>query len=759
MSERVGAPPAAKIHPVVAYSYPGRTMMVGLMGLLVVSARLSAPMWQHVVVLLVAFGYPHLAHQLSVRARDNRKVGFAMITVDGVLAGATIVLLSYALVPTFVILLTAFAVTYLFGGPPLLRKGFLPILALMLLGYPFANFAPLGRGDWLQLALCAAVLVMLVVTISVMVNRIGRRLSYTSRDLQEKNEHVMNQAALLTSFNELAQLVNSTLDLDRVLQAIRTILGRSYRFDRMAILFLDEAGEVLTLDNVLGTVEPRALEQLRGLAIPMGEAGSPFVATCRSKSPCYLPDVAADFGMRTGTSASMQRLMPVKSLAAFPLVIDDQVIGVLVLSDSRDYFHLEKDDLRQIQRHVTFVAAAIRNARLYQSVLESRLVAETANRAKSQFLANMSHELRTPMNAVIGYAEMLEEEARDQGLDDMVPDLQRIRSAGRHLLQLVNDVLDLSKIEADRIELYPEQVDVRHLLEEIEATARPLIDKNRNRFVVEAEAALGEVFVDVTKVRQVVLNLVGNAAKFTEQGTITLRAFRRHERTLDWLVVEVSDTGIGMNDEQLGRLFQPFSQADASTTRKYGGTGLGLAISRRFAEMMGGTLKAASVLGQGSTFTFRLPIHAASGEPTAPVEAPSAPSATIEMDALPDLGPDSPVILVIDDDISARYLMRRLLLREGYRVEGAPDGETGLRRAHELKPVVILLDVLMPGMDGWSVLAALKADPALAGIPVVVQSILDEPQKALALGAAEHVTKPINRLKLVETLRKVQHRP
>ncbi|HTT68938.1 MAG TPA: ATP-binding protein, partial [Gemmatimonadales bacterium] len=345
-----------------------------------------------------------------------------------------------------------------------------------------------------------------------------------------------------------------------------------------------------------------------------------------------------------------------------------------------------------------------------------------------------------------GYSEMLQEEVADLGQTALAPDLEKIHTAGRHLLALINDILDLSKIEAGKLELYLEPFDVETVVREVATTVAPLVEKNGNRMEVRCAEGIGMMHSDLTRTRQVLLNLLSNACKFTRQGAITLAAERERQAdgAGDRLVFRVSDTGIGMTPEQRAKLFEAFTQADASTSRHYGGTGLGLAITRRFCRMMGGDVTVESVPGQGSTFTVRLP--ASPGERREAPAAPAAEPAVAAVDA------PSGTLLVIDDDPEARALMQRFLGREGFHIVEAADGPTGLRLARELKPAVITLDVLMPGMDGWAVLGALKEDPALAAIPVILATIVDEEHLGFALGASEYLTKPIDRERLIAVL-------
>lgn len=378
----------------------------------------------------------------------------------------------------------------------------------------------------------------------------------------------------------------------------------------------------------------------------------------------------------------------------------------------------------------------------------ARMAAESANRAKSTFLANMSHELRTPLNAIIGYSEMLAEDLEDGGNPDQVADLRKIHGSGRHLLALINDILDLSKVEAGRMDLYLESFDVGEMIRDVVATVEPLVAKNSNRLETNLGDNLGTVRADLTKVRQSLFNLLSNAAKFTREGTITLSAGRETKADGDRIFMTVADSGIGIPEEKLGKIFEEFSQADLSTTRDYGGTGLGLSITRRFCQMMGGDVTVTSKPGEGSSFTIELPAHVDARE--------AARSGIAEADNKESPAP-LPIggVLVIDDDADARELLRRALESDGHAVRTAASGSEGLALARQMSPGVITLDVSMPEMDGWAVLRELKADPDLCHIPVVMASILQDQGLGYALGAAEYVTKPVDKQLLLKLVRQL----
>ena len=382
-------------------------------------------------------------------------------------------------------------------------------------------------------------------------------------------------------------------------------------------------------------------------------------------------------------------------------------------------------DITEMKRHEAELATALD-------------AADEANRTKSAFLANMSHELRTPLNAIIGYSEILHEDAADKGDKAAIEDLQKIESAGRHLLGLINNILDLSKIEAGKMDVFIEPVDIQALVKEVLAIVKPLADKCENVIEVICPADIGNFRSDHTKVKQCLLNLISNANKFTSKGILTLAVAREDNSRVCF---HVSDTGVGITEEQLGRLFQAFSQVDASTTKRFGGTGLGLAITKHFCTMLGGDVTVESTPGKGSTFTIRLP-----DQDIVPAAVDSSVPAASTADG-------RATVLVVDDDPSVCALLAKTLDKEGFRVIAASNGVEALALARKHRPHAITLDVLMPQMDGWRALKEFKADPELRDIPVIMVTVLNERGMAIPLGASDFITKPVDRQRLTAILR------
>ena len=560
-------------------------------------------------------------------------------------------------------------------------------------------------------------------------------------ELKARTAELTRSVSELQALGEVGQALSSTLDLETVLNTIVSHANQLADTDSCTVYEYDEQAQELLL-RATHNLDEEVVAVAQRAPIRRGEGVAGRMAV--TLEPVQIPDIAEpgayegplrDVLLRTGTRA----------LLGIPLLREGHLIGGLTVNKKTPgEFSPEVIDL--LKTFASQSALAIQNARLFREIGDKSRQLEVADRHKSEFLANMSHELRTPLNAIIGYSEMLQEDAADLGAEQFTDDLKRINAAGKHLLELINAVLDLSKIEAGKMELYLESFDVAGLVGDIAAVIQPLAAKNGNQLDVRCPDGIGAMRADLTKVRQALFNLLSNACKFTDRGTVSLAVAREPRDGQDWLVFSVSDTGIGMTTEQLAKLFEAFTQADAATTRRYGGTGLGLALSRRLCRMMGGDVTAESEAGRGSTFTIRLPAHVAEV-----VEEP------ISMPAVESAEPGQGTVLVIDDEPAVRDLMQRFLGKEGFRVVTAHGGEDGLRQARELRPDAITLDVMMPGMDGWAVLSALKADPDVADIPVVMLTIVDDKNLGYALGASDYLTKPIDRERLVTVLKQYRH--
>ena len=405
-----------------------------------------------------------------------------------------------------------------------------------------------------------------------------------------------------------------------------------------------------------------------------------------------------------------------------------------------------KDEFGDLANSFNHMAGALKSAIDEANI--ARDEAEDANQSKSAFLANMSHELRTPMNAIIGYSEILIEDAEDAGVKEFEDDLNKIRSAGKHLLSLINDVLDISKIEAGKMTVFLESFDLQELINDIVSTIQPLIEQNQNQLAVNFNPLPNQMYADSTKIRQILFNLLSNACKFTENGKITLTVNVDQNNESEMVQFMVEDTGIGMNEEQLSHVFEEFTQADKSTTRKYGGTGLGLTISQRFCTMLGGDISVESASDNGTKFTVLIPLNVADE-----VELEAAIEHSIS-DSDSDSGK---TVLVIDDDATMHDLLRRFLVKDGFNVVSAMSGEQGIKLARQLKPDVVTLDVMMPRMDGWAVLKALKKDPDTRHIPIIMLTMVDEKNLGYSLGATKFLNKPVERNDLLSTIKNVTH--
>ena len=504
---------------------------------------------------------------------------------------------------------------------------------------------------------------------------------------------------------------------------------------------------ILLLNRVALVPLQRLGDQLRSVRHDKSQLGKKIATT----GSVEVRDLAAGFNEMTDELKHLY-----DDLLASNRELSEQVA---VRENAEKELKAHRDHLEELVETRTLDLALARDAAL------------EANRSKSLFLANMSHELRTPLNAIIGYSELIIEEASERGGAELVDDQRRILSAGRHLLALINDILDLTKIESGKMDLYEEWYDIREVVDGVAETIQPLVLQNDNTLTVKCADDIGMLYADVTKTRQTLFNLLSNAVKFTRGGHIQLTVWREMTGAQEQVFFSVRDNGIGMSREDQEKLFESFSQADASTTREFGGTGLGLVISQHFCHMMGGSIHVVSERGEGSTFTVMLPVKkpaadAEHGQQQGGHDMYATESAAFHglarqkrlsaTDGGSDTGDERrehvSTVLTIDDDPAARHIMSHFLIQKGFDVRTADSGEQGLALARELQPDVIMLDVMMPGMDGWMVLKALKQDPELNGIPVVMVTMVENRSMGFALGAMEYLSKPIDRERLYKVV-------
>jgi signal transduction histidine kinase/CheY-like chemotaxis protein len=569
------------------------------------------------------------------------------------------------------------------------------------------------------------------------------------REIETKSLELERASRDMEQLYRLSMAMQEPLTLRDQLRRVLETATRMGVIDRVYVWAVSaEADKLVNLAGAgFAEDEWRDFEMME---IPLAEAGAMYEAF-RAGRPLLFDD---DHPLPRELYLNPRYLIKALRTSRFlviPMIARGETVGVFAGDNKVTGRPISLKTVDLLQTFASHAAVAIANARLFQAIDEKSRELELAGRHKSQFVANMSHELRTPLNAIIGVTEMLLEDAEAAGQPEPIEALERILRAGHHLLNLINEILDLSKIEAGKMDLHFETFPIRAAVDEVVATVRPLAEKNGNRLTVECPEDAGTMHADATRVRQALLNLLSNASKFTERGSVRLTVARTREDGRDWITFEVADTGIGMSPDQMAKLFEDFTQGDSSTTRRYGGTGLGLAISRRFCRMMGGDIDVRSELDAGSTFTIRLPAEAAAVEGAG---AARERGAAIDA-ASPSVPGTAPTVLVIDDDPTARDVMERFLMKEGFRPRLAAGGVEGLRLARETRPAAITLDVMLPDLDGWTVLAALKGDPALADIPVIMVTILDEPTKGYALGAVDYMVKPIDRERMAAALHRL----
>ncbi len=544
-------------------------------------------------------------------------------------------------------------------------------------------------------------------------------------------QETRHRASQLAAAAEVSRGAAAILSVDQMLEQTVHLISERFGFYQAGIFLVDEDGEYAVMRAASSPGGQRMLDREHKLKV--GEVGIVgYVA--KTGAPRIALDVGAD-----AVHFATPELPETRSEMALPLITAGRVIGVLDVQSTEEAAFSE-DDVTILQTMSGQLAGAIENARLYQEAVQTAERLAEVDRIKSQFLANMSHELRTPLNSIIGFSRVIL-----KGIDGPLTDMQRqdleaIYKSGEHLLGLINDILDISKIEAGKMELAFEEVDMREVIRGVMSSAIALVKDKPVELQQHVADNVPIIVADERRVRQVILNLVSNAAKFTDHGYVRTEAYLQDQE----VIVAVTDSGIGIPADKLSTIFEAFTQADASASRKYGGTGLGLAISKSFVEMHGGRMWVESVIDVGSTFYISLPVQgppSLRGEEEVPAEEAVAAEPAASEEAQPAV--TERLILCVDDDQGVITLFRRYLNKQGYQVVGLSDSSIVLEEAKRLKPQAITLDVMMPGKDGWQVIRELKEDPETQQIPVIMCSIVGDKGQGLSLGAADYLVKPI----------------
>jgi signal transduction histidine kinase/CheY-like chemotaxis protein len=583
------------------------------------------------------------------------------------------------------------------------------------------------------------------------VGRLAQAFNDMAVSLGQNEAALQRKVVETTTLYEISQEIIAQVALEPTLHLIVERARQILQAEVSLLALRHEGSDIFVMQAHSGTV-PQALTELH---IRPGEGHGGRVAV--SGQSLMVGDYLAEYG--DSPFLGIVQEAGLRSGVAVPLKARDMVIGVLyVYSRAPERFH--EEDRQLLSALADQAAIAIENAKLYQQVrqhaeeLEARVrqrtqeleeanrQLESASRHKSEFLANMSHELRTPMNAIIGFTRLVMRRAKDILPARDHDNLGKILISADHLLTLINDILDLSKIEAGRMEVHSSSFALEPLIDLCLRTVEPLVRSEQLRLVKDIEPDLSPLFTDQDKLKQIVVNLLSNAVKFTEEGTITVSAWQRDRQ----VAIAVSDTGIGVPEDKLELIFEEFRQVDSSTTRRYSGTGLGLSISRHLARLLGGDISVQSTFGVGSTFTAIIPLRYKAVHP-------AVAGATAPLTAAPAVQPEANrIVLAIDDDPDVIYLLQENLAEAGYRVLGAGGSEEGLQKARALRPFAITLDILMPHKDGWQTLHELKADPVTRDIPVIVLSIVDNKDLGYRLGAFDYLLKPFDREAILATL-------
>jgi signal transduction histidine kinase/DNA-binding response OmpR family regulator len=583
--------------------------------------------------------------------------------------------------------------------------------------------------------------IALIVALASLANRLRvRRLERRNRELQAI---VFARTHELEALDKMVEVINRELVLENV---FRSLLDQGMKLFPQA-----EAAAFLQFDHERHRTEVVAelgydAESFSDVRLTPEEATRRYSERAELlEEGVYL--IKGDVFHELAGSEQTKHFRVPKSMLAMEVSLSGRIEGFLIFDNFTDPDAFSRSDLRKLARVREHAISAISKARILRELQLKNREAEEANQAKSRFLANMSHELRTPMNAIIGFSEILIERLETQIDAKSINFIRSILSSGKHLLEIINDILDLSKVEAGKMELLPETFPVRSAIESVCQVMRGMSTRKAITFAVEIAAGVTAIETDQAKFKQILYNLLSNAVKFSPSDSIvTIRARRlgAADDRPESVSIDVIDCGIGIAQENLALIFEEFRQVDSTLNRQYGGTGLGLSLVRKFVELQGGTLTVASEVGKGSTFTFTLPVHFA---------GTTIPSPIINIDGT--VIPPGERVLVVEDEDLAYSTLAAYLQAAAYVPIRARTGDEALRLARSIRPVAITLDIVLPGAQGWDVLRALKADATTASLPVIIVSMIDNRELGLAFGADDYFVKPVDWTRLMRRLREI----
>jgi signal transduction histidine kinase/DNA-binding response OmpR family regulator len=575
-------------------------------------------------------------------------------------------------------------------------------------------------------------------------NSLGAALqnAYLFNETQRLLKQTEQRAAELAAVNTVSAALASELDVTALIHLVGEQTRSIFNADVAYVALLDEPNNVITFPYTFG-------EELTPIRFGEGLTSKVIL----ENQPLLINENIGTQLEQMGTKLIGKTT---ESYLGVPISVGSNAVGVISVQSTTQQGIFDENDARLLGTIATSVGTALHNAQLFAETQKARAEAEKANHAKSAFLANMSHELRTPLNAIIGFTRIVRRKSEDLLPEKQLENLDKVLISSEHLLNLINTTLDIAKIEAGRMDVLAANFRISTLIDLCVNTSQTLIKPNVT-LDKQVDENLNLIFSDQDKIRQIVLNLLSNAAKFTHGGKILLSVNREGE---DDLRIDVMDTGIGISDEALPRIFKEFQQADTSTTRQYGGTGLGLSISRNLARLLGGDLTVTSEFGKGSTFTLKIPMqyknkNLLTQEISQSPNTLPPPTLSQESISIPKTNSSKKCILVIDDDPDAIYLLQENLDQDEFNIIGARNGKDGLRMAHTEKPQAVLLDIVMPGADGWQILHDLKEDPETSDIPVILLTIVDKKALGFRLGASAYLLKPLDPVAVMEALNRV----